>query len=109
MSCSMVIAKYLQAAGIRHVIGYPGDPNVEVIEALRREGLEFVLARREGTAGFMAQAHGQITGRPGVCLSTLGPGSSNLVNAVANAYLDRVPMLAFSGQIDQKREHTFTH
>ena len=109
MNCSTVIAKYLQAAGIRHVFGYPGDPNVEVIEALRRAGLEFVLARREGTAGFMAQAYGQITGRPGVCLSTLGPGSSSLVNAVANAYLDRVPMLAFSGQIEQKREHTFTH
>jgi acetolactate synthase-1/2/3 large subunit len=109
MNCSTVIAKFLREAGIHHVFGYPGDPNVEVIEALRCEGLEFVLARREGTAGFMAQAYGQITGRPGVCLSTLGPGSSNLVNAVANAHLDRVPMLAFSGQIDQKREHTFTH
>ena len=109
MNCSTVIAKYLAEAGIRHVFGYPGDPNVEVIEALRREGMEFVLARREGTAGFMAQAYGQITGRPGVCLSTLGPGSSSMVNAVANAHLDRVPMLAFSGQIDRKREHTFTH
>ena len=57
----------------------------------------------------MAAAYGQITGRPGVCLSTLGPGSSNLVNAVASARLDRTPMIALSGQIDGKREHTFTH
>ncbi len=52
---------------------------------------------------------GEITGSPGVCLSTLGPGSSNLVNPVANAWLDRVPMLAISGQIESKREPVFTH
>jgi acetolactate synthase-1/2/3 large subunit len=109
MNASQVIAKYLAAAGIRHVFGYPGDPNIEFIEAARREGLEFVLARREGTAGLMAEAYGFVTGLPGVCLSTLGPGSSNLVNPVANALLDRVPMLAFSGQIETKRQPTFTH
>jgi acetolactate synthase-1/2/3 large subunit len=57
----------------------------------------------------MAEAYGFLTGRPGVCMSTLGPGSSNLVNAVANAFLDRVPMIAISGQIERKREQTFTH
>jgi acetolactate synthase-1/2/3 large subunit len=108
-TCSEVIAGYLAALGVRHVFGYPGDPNVEVIEAARRRGLAFVLARREGTAGFMAQAYGQLTGLPGACLSTLGPGASNLVNAVANAHLDRAPMLAFSGQIEGKRAATFTH
>ncbi len=109
MNASQVIIEYLRAAGIAHVFGYPGDPNVEFLEAARRAGLEFVLARREGTAGLMAEAYGQITGRPGVCLSTLGPGSSNLVNAVANAYLDRVPMLALSGQIEDRRLPYFTH
>jgi acetolactate synthase I/II/III large subunit len=109
MNSAAVIAKYIKAAGIRHVFGYPGDPNIDFIEAVRREGLEFVLARREGTAALMAQACGQISNIPGVCVSTLGPGSSNLVNGVANALLDRVPMLAFSGQIDGKREQTFTH
>jgi acetolactate synthase-1/2/3 large subunit len=68
-----------------------------------------VLGRREGTAGLMAEAYGFLTGRPGVCMSTLGPGSSNLVNAVAGAWLDRVPMIALSGQIERKREQTFTH
>ena len=94
MNAAEVITEYLSAAGIGHVFGYPGDPNVEFLEVARKRGLEFVLARREGTAGLMAQAYGQLTGRPGVCLSTLGPGSSNLVNAVANTYLDRVPALA---------------
>ncbi|HEU4645743.1 MAG TPA: thiamine pyrophosphate-binding protein, partial [Burkholderiales bacterium] len=109
MNVSDVMVRYLKAAGIGHVFGYPGDPNIEFMEAARRAGLQFVLGRREGTAGLMAQACGFLTGRPGVCMSTLGPGSSNLVNAVANAYLDRVPMIAISGQIERKREQTFTH
>lgn len=103
------MVRYLEAAGVRHVFGYPGDPSVEFLEAARRAGLEFVLGRREGTAGLMAQAYATLTGRPGVCLSTLGPGASNLVNAVANAWLDRVPLLAISGQIEGRREPFFTH
>jgi acetolactate synthase-1/2/3 large subunit len=91
------------------VFGYPGDPSVEFMEAIRRQGLGFVLGSREGTAGLMACAYGQLTGRPGVCLSTLGPGATNLVNAVASAKPDRTPMLAISGQIDTRRESTFTH
>lgn len=109
MNTSQVIIRYFAAAGIRHIFGYPGDPSVEFLEAARREGMSFVLASREGTAGLTAEAYGQLTGRPGVCLSTLGPGSTNLVNAVANAFLDRVPMLAISGQIERRREPCFTH
>ena len=109
MNTSAVIARYLAAAGISHVFGYPGDPNVELMETLRTEGINFILTRREGTAGLMAEAYGQITGLPGVCMTTLGPGSSNLTNAVAGALLDRVPMLAISGQIDNSRVRTFTH
>jgi acetolactate synthase-1/2/3 large subunit len=103
------MVRYLKAAGIGHVFGYPGDPNIEFMEAARRAGMQFVLGRREGTAGLMAEAYGFLTGRPGVCMSTLGPGSSNLVNAVANAFLDRVPMIALSGQIERRRAQTFTH
>lgn len=109
MNCAAVIARYLAAAGIKHVFGYPGDPSVELMETLRTEGVEFVLTRREGTAGLMAEAYGQITGLPGVCMTTLGPGSSNITNAVAGALLDRIPMIAISGQIEGKRERTFTH
>jgi acetolactate synthase-1/2/3 large subunit len=109
VNVSEVMVQYLKAAGVGHLFGYPGDPNVELMEAARRAGMQFVLGRREGTAGLMAEAYGFLTGRPGVCMSTLGPGSSNLVNAVANAWLDRVPMIAISGQIERKREQTFTH
>ena len=109
MNLSEVTARYLKAGGIGTVWGYPGDPSVGFLEACRTEGIEFVLARREGTAGLMAEAAGMLTGKPGVCLSTLGPGSTNLVNAVANAWLDRVPMVALSGQIDTARAPTFTH
>ncbi len=109
MDCSTVIVRYLKAAGIKRIFGYPGDPSVPFLEAARREDMEFVLATREGTAGLMAEADGQLTGRAGVCMSTLGPGSTNLVNAVANAFLDRVPMLALSGQIETRREQLFTH
>jgi len=109
MNTSDVIAAYLAECGIGHVFGYPGDPSVEFIEALRRRDIAFVLARREGTAALMAEAYGALTGKPGVCLSTLGPGSSNLVNGVATALLDRVPMLAISGQIAAPREALFTH
>ena len=109
MNVSQVMARSLRMAGIDRIFGYPGDPSVEFLEGCRIEGIDFVLARREGTAGLMAEAYGMLTGRPGVALSTLGPGSTNLVNAVANAWLDRAPMIAISGQIDTKRQPTFTH
>ena len=109
MNVSEVMAQYLRAAGIDVMFGYPGDPSVELLEGCRNVGVDFILGRREGTAGLMAQAYGMLTGQPGVALSTLGPGATNLVNAVANAYLDRTPMIAISGQIDTKRLPTFTH
>ncbi|MGE0359830.1 MAG: thiamine pyrophosphate-binding protein [Vicinamibacterales bacterium] len=109
VTTGMVMARYLAQAGITYVFGYPGDPNIELMEQCRRAGLEFVLTRREGTAAFMADAFGQLTALPGVCLSTLGPGSTNLVNGVATALLDRTPMLAISGQMSTRLEPLFTH
>jgi len=103
------MAKYFAQARIPYIFGYPGDPNIELMEQCRREGLEFILACREGTAAFMADAFGQMTGLPGVCISTLGPGSTSLVNGVATAYLDRTPMIAISGQMSTKLEPLFTH
>lgn len=109
MNTATLMARYLAQAGITYVFGYPGDPNIEFMEQCRREGLEFILTRREGTAAFMADAFGQLTGLPGVCISTLGPGSTNLVNGVATALLDRTPMIAISGQMSTKLEPIFTH
>lgn len=106
---SHVMAEFLKAADIPFVFGYPGTSNIEFMESGRQMGVETILARREGTATFMAEAFGMLTGRPGVVISTLGPGSTALVNGVAAAYLDRVPMLALSGQIESQREPFFTH
>ena len=104
-----VMARYFRTAGITHIFGLPGGQNIEFMEAARREGLEFILARREGTAALMADAAGQLTGVPGVCMSTLGPGATNMVNGVANAHLDRSPMIAVSGQLATRLASTFTH
>jgi acetolactate synthase-1/2/3 large subunit len=108
-STAALLAGYLQAAGVRHVFGYPGESVIDVMEAVTRQGIAMVSAVREGTAAFMAEAAAMAGGRPGVCLSTLGPGSTAVLNGVAAATLDRVPVLAVSGQIESSREQFFTH
>jgi acetolactate synthase I/II/III large subunit len=106
---SAVMARYLMAAGTSHMFGYPGTSNIELMENARQLGLETVLARQESTAAFMAEGYAMSSGRLGVCLSTLGPGSTNMVGGVAAAYLDRVPVIAISGQISTPKEGYFTH
>ncbi len=108
-STAALLAGYVHAAGVRHVFGYPGESVIDFMEAARHRGIEVVSAVREGTAAFMAEAAAMATGGPGVCLSTLGPGSTAVLNGVAAATLDRVPMLAISGQIESSREQFFTH
>jgi acetolactate synthase-1/2/3 large subunit len=108
-STADLLAGYLHAAGVRHVFGYPGESVIDFMEAVTRRGIEMVSAVREGTAAFMAEAAAMTGGNPGVCLSTLGPGSTAVLNGVASATLDRVPLLAVSGQIESSREQFFTH
>lgn len=108
-STAEVMADALVAAGTERIFAYPGDPIIEFMEKTRTRGIDVVLARREGTAAFMAEGHAMATGTTGVTLSTLGPGSTAMLNGVAAAYLDRVPMLAISGQIETAREQFFTH
>jgi acetolactate synthase-1/2/3 large subunit len=108
-STAALLAGYLHAAGVRHVFGYPGESVIDFMEAVTHQGIEMVSAVREGTAAFMAEAAAMTGGRPGVCLSTLGPGSTAVLNGVASATLDRVPVLAVSGQIESSREQFFTH
>ena len=108
-STAALLAGYVHAAGVRHVFGYPGESVIDFMEAARHRGIEIVSAVREGTAAFMAEAAAMATGRLGVCLSTLGPGSTAVLNGVASATLDRVPVLAISGQIESSREQFFTH
>jgi acetolactate synthase I/II/III large subunit len=108
-STADLLAGYLHAVGVRHIFGYPGESIIDFMEAARHRDLALVSAVREGTAAFMAQGAAMATGLPGVCLSTLGPGSTAVLNGVASATLDRVPMLAVSGQIESSREQFFTH
>jgi acetolactate synthase-1/2/3 large subunit len=104
-----LLASYLRQAGTTHVFGYPGESVVDFMEATRDGGPAFVAAVREASAAFMAEGAAMCTGQLGVCLSTLGPGSTALLNGVASATLDRVPMLAISGQVDSSREQFWTH
>jgi acetolactate synthase-1/2/3 large subunit len=108
-STAEVMAAHLVSAGVPRVFAYPGDPTIDFLESCRRAGLDVILPCREGSAAFMAEATAMITGVPGVCVSTLGPGSTALLNGVAAATLDRVPMLAISGQIAAHLEQVFTH
>src|SRR3954451_9898654 len=84
--------------GVDRVFGVPGEENLDTVEALRTSGIELVLTRHEQAAAFMAATHGRLTGRPGVCLSTLGPGALNLTTGAAYAHLGAMPMLMITGQ-----------
>jgi acetolactate synthase-1/2/3 large subunit len=104
-----IVGERLRAAGVRYVTGHPGGEVVDLIEGFRQAGLEFVLTRHETTAGFMAEAMASASGVPGVCVATLGPGATNLVTGVAQAYLDRAPLIAFTGQLPTDRLDVTTH
>src|SRR5213593_1941854 len=104
-----LVGERLRAAGVRYVFGHPGGEVVDLIEGFRQAGLEFVLTRHETSAGFIAEAMATSTGVPGVCLATLGPGATNLVTGVAHCYLDRAPVLAFTGQLPADRFEITTH
>jgi len=103
------LANELAARGVRYVFGLPGGEIVAFIDACRRAGMRFLLTGHEASAAWMAQVVGQITGIPGVCAATLGPGATNLITGVANAFLDRAPMLAITAQIPASAIDTMTH
>jgi acetolactate synthase I/II/III large subunit len=95
-TCAEIFAATLRDAGVTRVFGLPGGEILEFVEAARRAGIAFLLTRHEATASFMADVTGQITRRPGVCVSTLGPGAVNMMLGVANAFLDRSPLIAIT-------------
>lgn len=95
-TCAQVLATTLREAGIVRMFGLPGGEMLDFLEAARQAGIEFILTRHEAVAALMADAAGQITRRPGVCVSTLGPGAINLTLGVANAFLDRSPVIAIT-------------
>ena len=96
MNNSDVVARMLERAGVRWVFGIPSGPVLPLIEALRRTTVEFVLTASESSAGFMAATVGYLTGVPGVCVATVGPGATNLTTGVGCGWLDRCPLIAIT-------------
>ncbi len=106
---SDVFVECLEAEGVEHVFGIPGEETLDLNESLSRSSIEFVPVRHEQGGAYMADTYGRLTGRAGVCLGTLGPGALNLVTAVADAYLDSAPLVALTGQGDLERMHKESH
>jgi acetolactate synthase-1/2/3 large subunit len=106
---SDVFVECLEAEGVKHVFGIPGEETLDLNESLSRSSIEFVPVRHEQGGAYMADVYGRLTGHAGVCLGTLGPGALNLVTAVADAYLDRAPLVALTGQGDLERMHKESH
>jgi len=106
---SDVFVECLESEGVKYVFGIPGEETLDLNESLADSSIDFVPVRHEQGGAYMADAYGRLTGRAGVCLGTLGPGATNLVTAVADAFLDRAPLVALTGQSDLERMHKESH
>lgn len=98
MKASDLFVKCLENEGVEFIFGVPGEENLDFLESLRHSSIKLIVTRHEQGAGFMAATYGRLTGKPGVCLSTLGPGATNFVTAAAFAQLGAMPMLMITGQ-----------
>jgi acetolactate synthase-1/2/3 large subunit len=106
LTISEIIALKLKNAGISHIFGLPGGENVPILSAIATQGINFVLVHNESSAVYMADAYARITGKPGVCLVTLGPGLMNAMAGIGHAYLDRSPVLIITACVwDELRPH----
>ncbi len=107
---SDLLVRCLEREGVSHIFGVPGEENADFMMSLKdAERIQFFLTRHEQGAAFMAEAYGRLLGSPAVCLGTLGPGATNLITGVANANMDRVPMLVITGQGSSTRLHKESH
>jgi acetolactate synthase I/II/III large subunit len=109
MKAAGLLVDCLENEGVRFAFGIPGEENLELMDALHDSSIRFVLTRHEEAAAFMANIHGRLTGQPGLCLATLGPGATNLVTGVADAFLDRAPLVAITAQADLSKVHRESH
>ena len=98
MNGAGLLVAALENEGVEQIFGLPGEENLAMVEALRRSSIKLVVTRHEQAAAFMAATHGRLTGRPGVCLTTLGPGALNLTTGAAYALLGAMPMIMITGQ-----------
>lgn len=98
MKTSDLFVKALENEGVEYIYGIPGEENLDFLDSLQGSSIRLILTRHEQAAGFMAATYGRLTGKPGVCLSTLGPGATNFVTSAAYAQLGAMPMIMLAGQ-----------
>jgi acetolactate synthase-1/2/3 large subunit len=110
MKASDLLVQCLESEGIEYIFGVPGEETADLLLSLEgSEQIDFILTRHEQGAAFMAEAYGRLTGNPAGCLGTLGPGATNLITGVADANMDRSPMLVLTGQAASTRLHKESH
>ena len=109
MKAAQLLVKCLENEGVEFIYGIPGEENLDIMDALLSSSIRFITTRHEQGAAFMADVQGRLTGKAGVCLSTLGPGATNLVTGVADANMDHAPLIAISGQAATNRLHKESH
>lgn len=109
MNVAELLVKCLETEGVTHIFGVPGEENEALLFALEPSSIEFVPCRHEQGAAFIANVWGRLTGKAGVCLSTLGPGATNLITGVADANLDKAPLVAITAQGGLDRLHNESH
>ena len=110
MKASDLFIKCLEEEGVSKIFGIPGEENADFMISLKKsKKIEFILCRHEQSAAFMADVYGRLTGKAGVCLATLGPGVTNLMTGLADANMDRAPVVAIIGQGSTSRLHKESH
>src|SRR5438093_10744357 len=108
-TAAQLFVKCLENEGVEYIFGIPGEENIDIMDALLDSSIKFVTTHHEQGAAFMADVYGRLTGRAGVCMSTLGPGATNLITGVADANMDRAPIVAVAGQGHTTRLHKESH
>ena len=109
MKAVELFVRCLENEGVEYIFGIPGEENLAMMDALLDSKIKFITVRHEQGAAFMADVYGRLTGRAGVCLSTLGPGATNLITGVADANMDHAPLVAIAGQAGTHRLHKESH
>lgn len=109
MNAADLLVRCLEHEGVQFVFGLPGEETLEIVDSLAASRIQFVATRHEQGAAFMADVYGRLSGKAGVCLSTLGPGATNLLTGVVDAFLDRAPLVAITGQASTTRRHKESH
>jgi len=109
MKASDLMVKCLENEGVEYIFGIPGEENDDLMISLKKSKIKFIICRHEQGAAFMADVYGRLSQKPGVCLATLGPGATNLITGIADAQLDKAPLVAITGQGGLEITHKESH